>query len=129
MNSILVVVGRTLFALYFLIPGIMKFTGWDGHVQYMQSHGVPAAPILLAIAAFCQVAGAIALIFNRFTWIVALLFALMVLIINGTMHDFWNYTGTTGAHEMQNFIKNLAIFAGLLVLSAYSMPEKFKSKS
>jgi len=33
--------------------------------------------------------------------------------------DFWNtYPGTDAGHEMQNFVKNLGIFAGLLVLSA-----------
>jgi putative oxidoreductase len=35
------------------------------------------------------------------------------------MHDFWNvYEGLSQAHETQNFVKNLAIMAGLLVLSS-----------
>jgi putative oxidoreductase len=35
------------------------------------------------------------------------------------MHDFWNeYSNMDVGHEMQNFFKNLGIFAGLLVLSA-----------
>jgi putative oxidoreductase len=35
------------------------------------------------------------------------------------MHDFWNvYEGLTQQHETQNFIKNLAIMAGLLTLAA-----------
>ena len=35
------------------------------------------------------------------------------------MHDFWNvYEGVSRAHETQNFVKNLAVFAGLLVLSS-----------
>ena len=49
---------------------------------------------------------------------VALMFPGMTLIINLGMHDFWNaYDGVSQAHETQNFVKNLAIFAGLLVLS------------
>jgi putative oxidoreductase len=41
------------------------------------------------------------------------------------MHDFWNvYEGVSQAHETQNFVKNLAIFAGLLVLSgAEDLPQ------
>nr|WP_241148915.1 hypothetical protein [Photobacterium sanguinicancri] len=31
------------------------------------------------------------LIANRFTWIVALLLAGLVLVINVSLHDFWNY--------------------------------------
>jgi putative oxidoreductase len=37
------------------------------------------------------------------------------------MHDFWNvYPEVNSAHELQNFIKNLGIFAGLLILSSSS---------
>jgi len=47
------------------------------------------------------------------------------LIINLGMHDFWNvYEGVSQAHETQNFVKNLAILAGLLVLSgAEDLPQ------
>jgi putative oxidoreductase len=50
---------------------------------------------------------------------VALALAALTLVINLGMHDFWNlYEGVSQAHETQNFVKNLAILAGLLVLSS-----------
>jgi putative oxidoreductase len=49
----------------------------------------------------------------------AFLLAGLTLVINLFMHDFWNdYPGGNPQHEMQNFIKNLGIFAGLLLLAA-----------
>jgi len=41
------------------------------------------------------------------------------------MHDFWNtYEGVDAGRETQNFVKNLAIFAGLLVMSgAEDLPQ------
>jgi putative oxidoreductase len=43
----------------------------------------------------------------------------MTLVINVFMHDFWNvYEGLSQQHETQNFVKNLAIMAGLLALAA-----------
>jgi putative oxidoreductase len=34
------------------------------------------------------------------------------------MHDFWNaYDGGDQGHELQNFIKNLGIMAGLLFVA------------
>ena len=43
------------------------------------------------------------------------------------MHDFWNeYPNTDTGHETQNFVKNLAIFAGLLVLSASEKVQQWK---
>ena len=45
----------------------------------------------------------------------------MTLVISVFMHDFWNvYEGLSQQHEAQNFIKNLAIMAGLLTLTAGS---------
>ncbi|MBD1570103.1 DoxX family protein [Aliivibrio sp. S10_S31] len=131
MNTLLLTAGRVLLALYFLIPGIMKFVSWDMHIQLMEKHEMPFVPVLLGLAGVFQIGAAILLIANRFTWIVALLLAGLVLVINVSLHDFWNYSGMEGAHEMQNFIKNLGIFAGLLVLSGHSMPEccKIKKKS
>ncbi|GGK31259.1 DoxX family protein [Aliivibrio fischeri] len=128
MNTLLLTAGRLLLALYFLIPGIMKFVSWDMHIQLMEKHEMPFVPVLLGLAGVFQIGAAILLIANRFTWIVALLLAGLVLVINVSLHDFWNYSGMEGAHEMQNFIKNLGIFAGLLVLSGHSMPECCKIK-
>jgi putative oxidoreductase len=116
----LLTVGRVLLALYFLVPGIMKFVSWDMHIQLMEKHNMPFIPVLLALAGIFQIVAALMLIANRFTGIVALLLAGLVLVINISLHDFWNFSGLEGAHEMQNFIKNLAIFAGLLVLAGHS---------
>nr|VVV06452.1 Inner membrane protein YphA [Aliivibrio wodanis] len=129
MNTLLLTVGRVLLALYFLVPGIMKFVSWDMHIQLMEKHDMPFVPVLLGLAGIFQIGAAVLLIANRFTWIVALLLAGLVLVINVSLHDFWNYSGLEGAHEMQNFIKNLGILAGLLVLSGHSMPECCKAKS
>ena len=122
MNTMLLTVGRVLLALYFLLPGIMKFVSWDMHIQLMEKHNMPFVPVLLALAGIFQIIAALMLIANRFTGIVALLLAGLVLVINISLHDFWNFSGLDGAHEMQNFIKNLGIFAGLLVLSGHSLP-------
>lgn len=123
MNTLLLTVGRVLLALYFLVPGIMKFVSWDMHIQLMEKHNMPFVPVLLVLADIFQIVAALMLIANRFTGIVALLLAGLVLVINISLHDFWNLSGLDGAHEMQNFIKNLGIFAGLLVLSGHSLPE------
>jgi putative oxidoreductase len=46
-----------------------------------------------------------------------MLFGLTILI-NIYIHNFWTLVGDPSyAHEMQNFVKNLAIAAGLLILA------------
>ena len=54
------------------------------------------------------------------TQLMAFLLAGLTLVINLFMHDFWNMSeGVQQAHEMQNFIKNLAIMAGLMYVAGH----------
>jgi len=129
MRSILMHVGRIFLALYFLIPGISKFTSWDSSVALMEAHSMKMIPALLTIAGIVQVAGSISLLLNRHVVICALGFAVMTLLINFNLHDFWNsYEGVNPNRELQNFYKNLGIFAGLLLLAAVNMEQSNKSE-
>ena len=122
MQSILMGAGRVLLGLYFLLPGIAKFADWERHVALMETHNMAMIPALLAIAGVVQIIGGLSLILNKQVVVCALGFALMILLINANLHDFWNvYEGVNAERETQNFVKNLAIFAGLLVLAAAHM--------
>ncbi len=116
-EKILMGSGRSLLALYFLLPGILKLVAWDNHIALMNKHGMVMVPVLLAAASALQIAGGISLLINRKVVWSALALAGLTVMININLHDFWNYTGTEAAHEQQNFVKNLAILAGLLVLA------------
>ena len=120
----LINVSRVLLALYFLVAGIGKFISWDMHVALMETHNMVMVPVLLAIAGIAQVVGSICLLFNKQVVICALGFAVMVVLINLNLHDFWNvYEGVDVRHETQNFIKNLGVFVGFLMLAAVNMKE------
>lgn len=108
--------GRCLLALYFLLPGVLKFVAWDQHVSLMESHKMAFVPVLLFTAASLQIICSLLLLSNRLVAFSALVLAAMVLLINVNLHDFWNYSDIQGKHELQNFIKNLGIFSGLLLL-------------
>ena len=122
MKATLLNVGRSLLALYFFLPGIMKFIDWDRHVALMETHGMIMVPVLLALAGVLQVGASICLLMNKQVAVCSLGLACMVLLINVNLHDFWNlYEGVDVNHEMQNFVKNLGIFAGLLLLGAMNI--------
>ena len=124
MKSILMHTGRIMLALYFLAPGIGKFTAWDANVALMEAHNMVMIPFFLAIAAVAQVAGSISMLLNKYVAVCALGFAAMTILININLHDFWNvYEGVDVKHEYQNFFKNLGIFAGLLLLAALSLDQ------
>ena len=129
MKLILMHVGRIFLALYFLIPGISKFTSWNTSVALMEAHNMKMIPFLLAIAGITQVVGSISLLLNKHVVICAIGFAAMTLLINFNLHDFWNtYEGVSADRELQNFYKNLGIFAGLLLLAAVNIEEPCESQ-
>ena len=123
-SKIYTTTGRILLALYFLLPGIAKLLAPASQVEMMQQHNIPYALPLLYIAGVAQVIGALLLLINRQVRLVSLGFVLYIIVINALMHDFWNFTGVEAAHELQNFIKNLGILAGLLVLAGISPKQK-----
>jgi putative oxidoreductase len=121
MSNALILSGRFLLGLYFLLPGLMKFAAPDMHVALMEAHNVPMAEPLMWIAAVANVAGGLLLISGRHVCLTALGLVVYVLLVNVLLHDFWNdHAGVSAEREMQNFIKNLGILAGLLVLSGHS---------
>ena len=120
-----VTLGRFLLGLYFFLPGISKITGYTDTLGYMTLHNIPLPEVLLPITIVLQVAGGLMLMMGIRVGQIALTLAALTLIINLGIHDFWNvYEGVSQAHETQNFVKNLAILAGLLVLSgAEDLPQ------
>ena len=119
MEKFFITVGRILLGLYFLLPGISKIPTYAGTTEYMLLHNIPLASILLPITIVLQVGLGVMLIIGYRIKESALILAALTIFINIGMHDFWNeYPNTDAGHETQNFVKNLAIFAGLLVLSA-----------
>ena len=111
--------GRSLLGFYFIVPGLSKIVNFAGTTTYMEQHQVPAIALLLPLTIVLQLSCGLALIVGYRGKFAAIILAGLTLAISIYMHDFWNYAeGMERAHEMQNFIKNLAIAGGLLVLGA-----------
>ena len=127
MEKTFITVGRMLLGLYFLLPGISKIPTYAGTTEYMLLHNIPLASFLLPVTIVLQVALGATLIMGYRIKESALILAALTIFINIGMHDFWNeYPNTDAGHETQNFVKNLAIFAGLLVLSATDRVQQWR---
>ena len=110
--------GRFFFFFYFLGPGIIKIPRYEYMIEYMTLHNIPLVNITLPLATFLEILCGLMLITGFRIKESALILASLTLLINIGVHDFWNdYPNTDTTHEIQNFLKNLGIFAGLLVVS------------
>lgn len=113
------VIGRFLLGLYFVLPGVMKITGYSGTLELMLSKGVPLASVLLPITIAMQIGLGLMLMAGKQLRISALLLFGLTILINLFIHNFWAMQGDPSyGHELQNFVKNLGIAAGLLVLAS-----------
>jgi putative oxidoreductase len=127
MEKIYITTGRILLGLYFLYPGITKIPRYDFMVEYMSLHNISLINILLPVTIVIQIVFGLMLIAGYRIKESAIVLAGLTIFINLGMHDFWNeYPNTNASHEMQNFVKNLGIFAGLLVLIGANKVSQWK---
>jgi putative oxidoreductase len=113
----ILLLARLLLMLLFLLSGWSKLIGFSGTVGYMESLGAPLPWLAAAIAVVMEFFVAIALMLGFYTRPLALLFALFVLGTALLGHAFWDMEGAERAANMTQFLKNLSIMGGLLVLA------------
>ncbi|MEO1731541.1 MAG: DoxX family protein [Pseudomonadota bacterium] len=120
MSNLSITVGRVLLGLYFLLPGLMKVAGPEQTIAYMEGHNIAFAAPLMWLSAAANIIGGVLLIAGRHVKLVAYGCVVYVLLVNFMLHDFWNMGPDMVERETQNFIKNLGILAGLLVLAGFA---------
>ena len=127
MSDINLLIGRIILGVYFLVFGaVFKIFNYEMMLNYMIENEVPYTQYALILTIIIQLVCGIGIIFGKYSKISAFVLALVTIIINYYMHDFWYmYEGLEQTHEMQNFVKNTGIIAGLLILSAVH-PGKYK---
>ena len=113
--------GRFLLGLYFFLPGLAKVLLFQENLAVVIEREVPFPIISLSLIAVAQIFFGMMLMFGKFVHIGSLVLVVATMLINFYIHDFWNMAGTIDqGRETQNFVKNLGIMAGLLVLSKKS---------
>jgi putative oxidoreductase len=111
--------GRVFLAALFIWSGFGKVSGFDGVVGGIAAKGLPVPNVLAALAVAMELGGGILLLVGlRARWI-ALLFVLFLLVITPIYHDFWNATGNAVMGQKVNFMKNVAILGGMLMVFAF----------
>ena len=111
-------IGRVLIGIYFLLPGIAKVFLFSANLEVVIAKEVPFPIFSLSVVAMAQIIYGSYIVFGKHLRISSIALAITTLLINFYIHDFWNLTGDPSqAHETQNFVKNIGILAGLLILS------------
>lgn len=119
-NPMLLVAGRILLALVFVISGVRKAMAVAATAGYFAKLGFPMPEVLAWLAVIIEVGGGVLLIIGWRTRWVAWLLALFVLIASFAAHRFWELPDPAQYNmQMVQFLKNLAIIGGLLYVAAF----------
>ncbi|MDI9258168.1 DoxX family protein [Flavobacterium sedimenticola] len=110
-------VARALMGITFLIAGLHKIMAWEGPAAWMASKGIPMVTILLGMATFIEIVGALLLLVNQKVKWTSLILAIFLLVVTVSMHTFWNMDGMMFQAAFLDFIQNIAIIGGLLGLA------------
>ena len=117
-DGLFFVAGRSLLGLYFIGPGLSKVFNFTSTLALMRMKDIPFSSVLLPLTIVIQLLGGIFLILGRNLRLTAFILFGLTIVINIYIHNFWTLNGDPSqGHEIQNFVKNLAIAAGLLVLA------------
>jgi putative oxidoreductase len=129
-SSSIELIGRICIAVIFIVSGINKIMTWDATIASMQSQGMLMyTQFFLAGAILVEILGGLFIALGYYTSFFASIVALYLIPVTYIFHHFWNISdASTKEMQMIEFMKNLAIFGGLLVLAS-TASGKFRIKS
>ena len=111
-------VGRALIGVLFAVSGINKILGFSYVSGWMASSGLPMADLLLAVTILLEVGGGLLLITGIQAGLAAAALALFLVPVTAIFHAFWSADAAGFQGQLTHFLKNVAVFGGLLMVYA-----------
>lgn len=122
-HDVISLVARVLIASLFIVFGFEKVTGYAMSAGYMERYGLPG--FLLPLVIIAELGGGLAILFGVFSRWAALALAGFCIVTALVFHMGWS--GDGGQGQFINFMKNVGLSGGLLLLFANG-PGKYSIK-
>lgn len=117
-QSAVVVLGRLLFALIFVMAGANHFNKQT--IGYAGSQGVPLASIAVPLSGVLAIAGGLSILLGYRAKLGAWLIVLFLIPVTFLMHKFWGVADPMTAQiQMVMFMKNVSMLGGALLISQF----------
>ncbi|MCL9813910.1 DoxX family protein [Natranaeroarchaeum aerophilus] len=109
-------IGRVLFGAVLAFTGLNHFLDLDAMSGYAEMKGIPAPRLSVAFSGGMLMFGGLGVALGVFPVIAAGALAVFLLVTTPVMHDFWAVPEDQAQQEMTQFLKNVALLGGALVL-------------
>ena len=113
-------ISRLLISAIFVQGALGKIMGWQDQASYMQSHHLPVQliPVMLGMALLIEVGGVLCLLTGWKARVAAFVMFLYLGIVSVLLHNFWTLHGASAGGMQTQFLKNVGIMGGLLMIAA-----------
>lgn len=113
--AFLAVLGRILVGLFFVWAGVSYARAWQRTVETMRSQQVFLPTVALWLGVVIQIVAGVMVILGWELRVGVGLLILMLLIISGVAHRFWNMQGEERRLHGLQMMNNLALIGALLM--------------
>jgi putative oxidoreductase len=118
-RDIAALVGRILLAVIFIKSGFGKIGGFESTAGYIASKGLPLPQLGAAIAIAVELVGGLMLLVGfKARWAALALFVFLI-PTTFVFHAFWAVPPEQMAAQQINFLKNVSIMGGMLMVWAF----------
>ena len=114
----LLVTGRVLLALMFILAGIGKLGNLEGTAGYIASGGLPLASLLAVVVGLLELLGGLAIAVGYHARWAALALGVFTLAASVLFHQFWAVPADKVMIQQLMFMKNLSVAGGLFIVAA-----------
>jgi putative oxidoreductase len=108
---------RILVVAIFVVTGTMKLMHFSATADVLNSKGIPLATVAAAIAILIELGGALAIIIGWQTKLAATIQFVYLIPVTVMFHNFWAAPPEMYQMQLLNFLKNMGIMGGLLLLA------------
>lgn len=109
-------VARVLMAAIFLIAGARKLLMFSATAGYFGKLGMPMPDVFVALSILVEIGGGLALIIGWRLPIASLVLAVFTMVAAFLAHQFWAASPADYSGQLNNFLKNVAMTGGFLLL-------------
>jgi putative oxidoreductase len=118
-SDALALVGRILLGSIFVLSGFQKLMGFSGVAAGIAGKGLPMPEVLAVLTVIIELGAGLLLVIGwKARWAAFLLF-LFVIPVSLVYHNFWTMEGAQAAINKIQFLKNVSIMGGMLVVTAF----------
>jgi putative oxidoreductase len=118
-SDALALVGRILLGLIFVLSGFKKLMAFSGLVASISGKGLPMPEVLAVLTIAIELGAALLLVIGwKARWAAFLIF-LFIIPVSLVFHNFWAMEGAQAAMNQTQFLKNLSIMGGMLIVAAF----------